>query len=438
MPGKILNTPNLNFHPFELEQAGHPEYGGAAVIRMTLGSDKIKGATPQPIPSQAAMFGEAGGLNDTASEGTTLWNIDPGAMNAVLNDRDQRPGFSFAEFSYPDRASADLKIINTINDWDVGPAVLTGATRQWICAVGYETNDAGQLTAFRVHDPARGAGGVPFAKRNLVDWDLLFSRVSRGTRWNGKFVTVCDPLPDRAEIERAPRSVKRPGDRILSPDEAVELAREGIEEGALFGLPETEPSIEQASPQEARLVTWGTRRGDHYYLVSWATSDGRVPLMMTVDARYGDVRSVAALPDAPRMRIRTREEVLELVLRRPIPRHEPIAEVRDRILGGVDEWLGVLRGGLETTVARRRLHELIEGELLVARRPADEFVFLPELTQVSHELIWTPETQASLFSPFYRVSSGLYSVYVKAWLDDGDGEIAILDPDELLNARMGG
>lgn len=77
MAEKILNTTGTNNVPFVAEPSDHPDYGGAAVITMTLTCDKVQASG---LPTLDLLHTEAQGRNTE----TTFWYIDPDGMEKTL------------------------------------------------------------------------------------------------------------------------------------------------------------------------------------------------------------------------------------------------------------------------------------------------------------------------------------------------------------------
>src|SRR5215217_1786863 len=266
MPSKVLNTPGVNNTPYEIEGFGHPEYGGAACLRMILDSDKVNAAG---IPAQAAMFTEASGRNDAAEAPFGFWDIDPDGMEKTLDIRDPRgPMYVTYTFASAQRLQANEKIIYTVDHYEVAPAVLIAEGAQWLCVTGYETDAGGALLRFMVHDPSFNGSGMAFAVVEEASWNSsYFNPVDGGVRWDNLFVAVCDPDPEVFALKPHRRPIKRPGDRILRPDEAIELALEGLRETEMERFEQFRFALSEGRPGRATLVRALDQKETFYYVV---------------------------------------------------------------------------------------------------------------------------------------------------------------------------
>jgi hypothetical protein len=390
--------------PYELET--DPRYGGAAAVRMTLNASKINANLTD---DQKSIYAFAHARNDASEPSTAAWDIDPKGLKDTLNAKDPRgPGW-FIEASFTDRPSADGKLKFTIDSYQVPPSVVTAAGREWVTVIGYRTDSTGKLEAFQAHDPSElglGPGRWYFFG---TKWDQLFTPVEPGTRWKGKYVTICDPQPEGDAQDFAPRRIKRDGDRVLGPDEAIELAREGVLEAEFQESPEFVRAIEDGKPGEPLLVQAIGNEDDYYYLVPFLR-DSEVALgVAIVDARFGDLGSVTASAEGAPFRVRTRDEVLRLV-----------TEDRDLVMGHLEERQQSLAEAIaELTEGGRadprELRALLMRHLAWVREPLHRQHFRPETTQVSSVLVWTPLLPAASFAnPYYVVTSGKQQVFVKA------------------------
>jgi hypothetical protein len=148
----------------DLYQEETEQYGGAAVMRMVLGSQKVG---LNPLPTQATLYNDAITRNlGTESPGT--WFIDPqGLRDSVMHFRPASFTNSFVNYSFAagDLASANAKIVYTIDHYEVAPAVLIGSGTQWVAVVGYRTDGSGALQSVFLNDPrpplSEGTGDPP-------------------------------------------------------------------------------------------------------------------------------------------------------------------------------------------------------------------------------------------------------------------------------------
>jgi hypothetical protein len=420
MPSKILDTRTVNYVPFEAETAPNAHLGGACVARMILNSDKVNPEAPAvpdatTLANQQSMYSTLRGRN-AANE--TEWYVDPEAMRLVLNDLDT--GFrGYVEYSYATREELNAKLIYTLITYDVAPAVLTGGDMDdyWVAVVGYSTDVANALIGFNLHDPSWDAGLAPFSLVSAATWNGVYLRRPvrmTSPRWGGKYVSVCDPEPEVADVGAARRLVKRPGDRIIPPDDVDGLIREGLEEYEITGRPEIRAALDRGTPSEPRLVQLLDDLDAPYYLVTFHPDGARNEVLarVAVDARYGDLMCLTAGEEPSPTQLRSRAQILRTITNRPIHVPRPVASLRADLLSelvtnvaaiGVDEARSL------------RLRRVVDAALVAARRPTQTVVLRPETTEVGSMLVATTSTAATLLSPSYRVTSGGLVMYVRAY-----------------------
>lgn len=404
MPDTLLTVP--------FEREADPKWGGACAIRTTLNCSTIDAKNAE---SQQAIYAYAHGHNDTSEP--IAWDIDPKGLKDTLNAKDPRGPGLFVEYTFADRPSADGKLKYTIDAYKVPPsAVISG--REWIVVIGYRTDDTGKLEAFRAQEPTQTSPG-PRWYYTVAEWDRIFKPVDVGTRWKGQFATVCDPLPEGDPVTWAERRVKRDGERLLSPAEAVDLAREGILEQGLDETPEFIRAVQEGRPGEPLLVQAVQEEDQYYYVVPFLAERETALGVVLVDARFGDLRSASAHDEPLPFRIRTPEEVLELVTSGRDVVGDRIVQARDRLMQGIAAWSR--RGGAEPYTDWRELRQLVEQQLVEVREPLTRRHFRRETTQVATVLAWSPLLpEASLTNPYYVVTSGAFRVYVKARVVQSD------------------
>src|SRR5438034_1121108 len=135
MAEKILSTPGVNETRYFIEPADMADYGGACAMWMILNSDKVTApgyGSPPSTTDLESLYSYAVARN-AMDPGD--WKINPDGLRITLNDKDTAPGraaFNFDEHSYESTTSmmpqkdANDKIIYTIQQWEVAPAVMIG------------------------------------------------------------------------------------------------------------------------------------------------------------------------------------------------------------------------------------------------------------------------------------------------------------------------
>jgi hypothetical protein len=437
---KVLSTlesPGQNV-PSESEPYNGPHLGGACVLRMILNSDLVNADAPS-VPAEAteanqtAMYNTARAWN-LASEPTGVWDLDPRAIKTALMNLDTGPR-SYIEAAYTTKAEMNYRLMHTVWNYRIAPAVLTYAGKQWVAVTGFDSDGTpptaappgvsygtsfGTLQAIYVNDPAFYGPGTAFHMETADSWDstYLADPVDKGTLWLGKYVAVCDPpeKPVSAPSER--RRIKRSGNVLLKPAEAVEMAMAGVRERELQRDERVKFALERGRPGEPRLVYRADERDSYYYIVPLQTGDGpsRGSVgAVIVDARFGDLRSmVAAREPFPLFQL-TPDDVRKKLTSQRIDIHDTIEASRSRILATVDEWVERAVRTLPASQLRARLVTAVEHELALARQPIERTFLRAETMEISSLLVWDCSALGmNAFYPFYVVHSAAMKIYVRA------------------------
>lgn len=372
-------------------------YCGAACAQMVIAS--IGGG----LIDQAAIYSDAG---SHTSEPYPTWYTAPDGLQWVLNDR--RPvGFGgwFALYSLSIEDTLSRKLAWTIHHYQVAPIALVFGGDHWVVVRGYQASatpssstDIGYtISAIEINNPwppvpppppppphsaSDGCGtggnrGTPNVHIAYSTWQSTYMTGNvYGTAWKGKNVAVCDPDPPADRIgEQAPPAERLPGDRLVEPRQAIELALAGARRFGLLERKEWAEVFERAQPSAPVLVQRLDVADSFYCLVPFVDHRGTVAAVIDVDGRFGDYRQAMALP-------------------------EPEAN----LLSVMDD-----KAVLERTVGRRL--ELEEGRGSLLLRP-EAFCLYPML-------VWRPCLESlSPFLPFHMITVGDRRVYVRI-----DGEI---------------
>lgn len=254
------------------------------------------------------------------------WYTGPDGLRWTLNDR--RPAsFTnyFALFELANEDSISRKIIWTIHHYQVAPVALVYGWAHWIVVRGYEASAAPSssadnsytITAFDVNNPwpptpspapppphsaadSCGTGGMHgIANEHIAyaTWQSTYMTGVPGGHWAGKFLAVCDPEPPPSYIgaTRPPaKEFKRT--KLLSPDDAVKFAETGLRDYGLFERDAWKGALSKTSPAEPILVQRLDQPDSFYYIIPMQASQKRSPVLVSVDARFGDYRQSILLP----------------------------------------------------------------------------------------------------------------------------------------------
>jgi hypothetical protein len=217
-------------------------------MQMVLHSGTV--GVPEPPPAdlpkeQKSLYDQAVGTPTSVgfnTEGPPFWYIDPSGMNGTLNAN--RPT-SFLPNGWVITANTDRDVINdciayTIFHYEVAPAVLINGGTQWVAVVGYQIDQSvtpWQLKRLWVFDPKIPTkGGYGTTTVDAANWASLsywlLNRVpaTSSVTWGDTFVTVRDPRPPAEGLPAATPRHRADGGDIVSPERAVEFARQILEE----------------------------------------------------------------------------------------------------------------------------------------------------------------------------------------------------------------
>jgi hypothetical protein len=196
----------------------------------------------------------------------------------------------------------------------------------------------------------------------------------------------------------------------------LELIREGLQDHELMEQPAVRAALERGTPDEPRLIDVVDEEDTHYYLVSFRPDGSRNEELAraVIDARYGDLVTIAASEEPRRSTLRTQAQIHRLITNRPIRVPRPVRGVRDRLMADLGELSERPTTEDPAERASRRL-DLIEGSLVGVRHPTRIVILRPETTEVSSVLIASAARPYTLLAPSYRVTSGRLSFYVRAF-----------------------
>jgi hypothetical protein len=377
--------------PIAYHQQDTDYYCGAACAQMVL--DGIGTG----LLDQNALYAD----NHSHSTIEGGWATAPDGLQWTLNDR--RPaGFPgwFALFALTTEDAISRKLCWTIHHYRVGPVALVYGYQHWIVIRGYDASAAPansydssySINAFFVNNPwpptpstppppphsgADGCGtggmrGVADEHITYATWQADYMTGVPAGHWMGQFVAVCDPEPPtpvRGQMRQTAAHLR--GDRLIQPADATQRAVEGLKEYGLLDRDSWKTALAATSPGHPVLVQRLDRLDSFYYIVPMQTGEqNRVPVAVSVDARFGQYRQSIALRDGG-------AHVLPM-----LDRNAVIGKVVDQVIDLGDQ---------------------------VGRIP-----IRPEAHCLYPILVWEPCRESlSPFYPFYMFTIGAYRLYVR-------------------------
>jgi hypothetical protein len=325
------------------------------------------------------------------------WYTAPDGLTWTMNDR--RPAGFFNSFVLFALSSEDLisrKICWTIHHYQVAPIAMVFGSAHWIVVRGYDASAAPAnyadnsytITAFNVNNPwppvpsspppphtvgdvcgSGGDRGIADEHISYATWQSDYMTGIGGGYWAGKFAAVCDPEPpaDRPGPQRRPEQM--PGERLLDPEHAAKRAVAGLKEYGLYERGVWRKALQNTRPGEPVLVQRLDRLDSFYYIVPMQASRKRVPVLASVDARFGYYRQAVALQSGTHLLPQVKREAL-----------------------------------LERVVGQRFELEDRLGRLLVRK---EAWCLYPTL-------VWRPCRESlSPFYPFHMFTAGAHRLYVR-------------------------
>jgi hypothetical protein len=277
------------------------------------------------------------------------WATPPDGLNWTLNHHLPTAFHSFfVEDSISNEDSISRMIAWTIEHFGVPPAALVLEARHWILVRGMTVSTEPQssidtiytISQFRINDPWPpvpswdmmtrtrdsslapppphsqndncGTGGNRGIADELVAysyWQTHYMTAANyhpNGHWQGKFVAVCDP--DRPPERRGPflrPELRFDGNRILSNETAVKLAREILDDRKIFPKDERwSKMLSNIQPMEPIFVQRIDRLDDYYYIVPLSSSEQKATGALLFDARYGTFQQATSFPTAEETLVR--------------------------------------------------------------------------------------------------------------------------------------
>lgn len=268
------------------------DYCGPAVAQMTLSGLGVRKTQDQLWDALQDEF-DAQGLpacERCEPVECSPWSTPPEALAAVLENLGNVP---IKLVSETDVAATDHAIVWSIVN-HVAASVLVYGWRHWVIVYGYRANKtptsatdtAYILEGLHVRDPWATEPATRFVK--ATQWRSKYLTGVECGRFTGRFVAVCDPdspLPPKGPT--VPTIKVSATARLVSVQQAVTAAKDGIERAGLLEDDVWREAMRQTTPGEPRLVHRLDRPGSFYYLVPFARK-AQVTVLAMVDGASGE------------------------------------------------------------------------------------------------------------------------------------------------------
>jgi hypothetical protein len=253
------------------------------------------------LPDQDALYNHR--CHSSVFDSISDWLTAPDGLAGTLHD--YRPVSLTSDFCVAGSADGTLisrKIAWTIHQYSTPVPFLKWGTH-WVVVRGFEAtalpngpDDCSyEITAFWLNDPeppaTLPAAGVDFDMHvpYATDWQRDFLGPVNLGHWKGQVVAVCDSaiLPNCVGSPTPPRP-RLSGDRLVTHDEARDVARNALQQYGLFEHGPWKRSLANTLPGDPVLVQRLDRLDDFYYIVPMQDSSAKVPVLVCIDARFGD------------------------------------------------------------------------------------------------------------------------------------------------------
>jgi hypothetical protein len=342
-----LNTP---YHQQDTDY-----YCGAAVAQMILD------AIGSGLIDQDTLY------NSNHAHSSPGWYTSPDGLNFTLNAF-MPPPPKFDSFFIVERGDTEpegsANIVRTLRYFSVATGSLVYGCGHWVTVRGAKTDidPAGQDGPYTIdgfyinnpwpptpsfYDPALGAP-PPHADPDLcgtggdrgnanefvtyADWQANYHTGCDvyGVGHN-QFISVCDPRrPPLRPLRLVGLTRLRDGSRLITPEEAIELAGRGVEAHLRRGERCTlTPALEGARAASADLVQRLDRPDEYYYLVT-LVRDGEPTAVVRGDGLYGVFQGALSLTRGQRSTIISGEAALEAARKGTIDLGDGIGRLRIR------------------------------------------------------------------------------------------------------------
>jgi hypothetical protein len=234
-------------------------------------------AADRLLYTQTSLWNTIQTYNSTAPADSG-WATDPHGLTGCLQSLSNPPGVDWVEFSNADQSSLLFSILYWMNRREFPAPVLVNQGGHWIDIVGYVTDvepvggSSPTLQTITVHDPEPHNVGTA-TTQTAAQWLSGYwngSIIYSGT-WLGKYVAVIEPPVEKGKVRA--RRVTRTGPKLITPERAIEAARQAIDEHGLAeqsryrllrrrDVQPLEPMVVRDQPPRSRA-----RNVPYYYIV---------------------------------------------------------------------------------------------------------------------------------------------------------------------------
>jgi hypothetical protein len=312
---KIMATTNL---AVKYHQQDTNYYCGAACAQMVLAE------IGAGILDQDDLYND--NHSHSVADAGVNWATGPDGLQWTLIHRKPATfGNTFALYALDSEDAISRKIVWTIHHYQVAPVALVFGWAHWIVVRGYDvsahpanySDNSYAINGFDVNNPwpptpapapppphaaadVCGSGGIRGVANEHIaygTWQSDYMTGVPGGHWSGKFIAVCDPQPP-AEFNG--KSIRPEhlfaGNVIISKKDAVKSALHGIKLHGLNDRKGWKNSFSKTSPGEPVLIQRLDRYDSYYYIVPFG-SERLSNALVSIDARYGDYKQTAMLPE---------------------------------------------------------------------------------------------------------------------------------------------
>ncbi len=287
-----------------------------------------------PNPADRLFFTQTYIWNTIQVNNSTLpadsgWATDPHGLRACLQSLSNPPGVHWAEFAGTSRDAVLFDLLYWMNRLEYPVAVLINHGGHWVVVVGFTTDvepvsgSTPTLQSIIIHDPEPHNVGTDSTMTGAQWFSGPWNgAISYAGSWLNKYVAIVEPPVEKGVVKV--KRVRRTGEQLLSPAQAVEHAKRWIAELNLAEQSKYKllgrDDVHNLKPLLVREEMPGEQDKivPHYYIVpfgiksEYGVREVRMArVCVLVNAFTGNFEEVTAFGKP--MRYLVEEEVLEIV-----------------------------------------------------------------------------------------------------------------------------